>query len=203
MTTRTEPMISKALRMKNAMSSQSTATASGPPSDASPGLHRPHPRTRKPAATKIARSEYRPAPTAQVQDRNQRACGEHPEPLEGEDDAEPHPAVLRRPAFDELRLGLWDIEGDSLHLRDHRDREDEEAEELGAEDVPSRQRQRRPERDERPVLLLDDLHRIEGPGEDDEGDHREDHRDGIGEEHRRRAESADEGVLVVRGVPGD
>jgi len=51
-------MISKALRMKKAMSSQSTATASGPPFDASRGLHRPHPRTRKPAATKIARSEY-------------------------------------------------------------------------------------------------------------------------------------------------
>src|SRR2546430_5755910 len=157
MTTRTEPMTSNTLRMMNAMSSQSTSTASHHDPDALRGLHgtspddsearrnenrkqgigdqplpsdvqdlinphsgdgpgEPHEERGKQVDPQEEphffrhdwngdpsdgqRREHGTAPPAQVQDRNQRGGGQHPQPLEREDDAEAHPAVLRRPALD-------------------------------------------------------------------------------------------------------
>ena len=56
-TTRTEPMTSKTLSTRNAMNSQSMAKKSRSHSRARIALHRAHLMTRKPAATRIARSE--------------------------------------------------------------------------------------------------------------------------------------------------
>src|SRR6267143_1671085 len=149
------------------------------------------------------RDEDRAAPAAEVQDGDQGASREHPEPLEREDDAEAHPAVLRRPTLDELGFGLRDVEGHALHLRDHRDREDDEADHLRAEDVPGGDRQGVAAHHERPVLLVDDRERVQRAREDDEGDHREDHGDRGGEEHGRGSQPSYERVLVVRGPPRD
>src|SRR2546427_4359431 len=68
--------------------------------------------------------EHRPGPAAKEQNRDQRGAGDRPEPLEPEDDAEAHAAVLRRPPLDEFRLRLGDVERDPLGLRDHGDEED-------------------------------------------------------------------------------
>src|SRR3989304_9872455 len=103
------------------------------------------------------------APAAQVEDRDERGARDHSQPLETEHDAEPHPAVPRRPAFDELRLGLRDVERDALHLRDDRDGKDHEPEGLRAEDVPAGNREEA-ELHEGPGLLLHDVEQVQAPG---------------------------------------
>src|SRR3990172_8636498 len=124
----------------------------------------------------VQRREHGPAPAPEVHRHDERGACDHPEPLEAEQEAESHPAVFRRPALDELRLRLGDVEGDALHLRDHCDCEDEEAEDLGSECVPGGDREE-PEVDEGPLLLLDDVEQVERARREDEGDRAEDHRD--------------------------
>src|SRR2546421_181244 len=106
-------MTSSALNTKNAMSSQSTATTGLPPADPCRARH-----------------------AAQVEDRDEGGARDHSEPLEPEDEAEPHPRILGRPSFDEFRLRLGDVERDPFHLRHHRDAEDDEPENLRRENVP-------------------------------------------------------------------
>src|SRR6266581_1559666 len=146
--------------------------------------------------------EDRAAPAAKVEDRDEGGARDHPQPLETEDEAEPHPRILRRPSLDEFRLRLGNVERDAFHLRHHRDAEDDETEDLRREDVPRRDREGS-ERDQRPILLPDDRQRVEGAGEEHESDDGQDHRDLVGHEHRGGAQPADEGVLVVRGPARD
>src|SRR6267143_2592957 len=147
--------------------------------------------------------EHGPGPPAEVEDHNEGGPREGAEPLEPEDEPEPHPRVLREPTLDEFRLRLRDVERDPLHLRHDRDEEHREPDELwNREDVPVRDRDR-PRHHEEGLLLVDDVDHVQAPGVHEEGDDREEERDLVRHQLRGGPHAADEAVLVVRCPPRD
>src|SRR5437867_5957677 len=142
--------------------------------------------------------EHRSGPPAKVEDDNEGRARERTEPLEPEDEPEPHAAVFGQPTLDELRFRLGNVERNPLHLRHHRRGEDREADELrDREDVPVRDGDG-PGHRQWQFLLVDDVNHVQAPRVHEDRDDREEQRDLVGHELGGGPHPADQRVLVVR-----
>src|SRR5712692_7421810 len=108
-----------------------------------------------------------------------------------EEEAPAHARVLREKARDKLGLGLGEVEGDAVRLREPGDEVRDEGE-------------RHDERVDVPASLgIDDLRERERADEQHDRDERQDLRDLVRDQLTSGAQAADERVLVVRGPTGE
>ena len=130
-------------------------------------------------------------PAAQEQGRGDGGHHEHVGVLRQEENGEAHPAILHVEAGDQLGLGLGNVEGETVALRQGAGEIDQEGHDLG-EHVPTRQ-------NAQPATPLG-VHQAphaHGAGEHHRAEHGQDQRHFVAHGLRRRAHGPQDGVLVV------
>ncbi len=126
-------------------------------------------------------------PPAQEERRQHRTGGNHVDVFGHLEEAPAQPAELRQIARDQFLFRLWQIERRAVHLRNRRNAKQDEAERL-----------RQNEPDALMHLRMDDIHHVERAREHQHAHQREADADLIRHHLRRRAQRAEQRIVVAR-----